>query len=291
MRRLAFLLVMLATLFTTAPALAWGSYGHRTTGDIAMANVSPATAAEIRRLLRHSASLGTSQCPVHTLADAATWPDCLRGEHWRWAFTFAWHYQDAPLCADLFDIKVACPDGNCVTAQIERNRRILADRSLPDAQRLEALAFLVHFIGDLHQPLHMIDAYQGGNAVRGDYGVEPGWNLHSIWDNALAERAISSASPSLVRRYTPAERAALDGGTVEDWARESWDLAKTFIFPRVMPGNPCPLPKEPPVLHWTDADTEAAVPIVADRITRAGLRIARVLDETLSVKAGSARAG
>ena len=153
----------LLALLQPAAAQAWGYYGHATTGRIALENVKPQTRAAIARLLAHQSELGTPACPVRSLADAATWPDCLRGEAWRWGYTFAWHYQTEPI-DQPYDARKNCGGGNCVSAQVERNQRILADESLPPAVRLEALAFMVHFAGDIHMPLHSGDNDdQGGN--------------------------------------------------------------------------------------------------------------------------------
>jgi hypothetical protein len=228
--------------------------------------------------------LGTPGCPIHSLADAATWPDCLRKDAWRWAFTFPWHYQTESVCL-VYDPKANCANGACVTAQIERTRRILADKTLPAPQRLEALAFLVHFVGDIHMPLHSGDAGDaGGNAVKASYGIAPGWNLHGIWDAALAERAISSAVPPLVRRYADAERAELGGGTPADWGRESWELDKALVYPRALNGrDPCAkdAPK-PETIVWDEADVQATIPTVQHRIEQAGMRMAQMLDEALA---------
>lgn len=274
------IVLLFAALALSSPALAWGEYGHRTTAAIAMANVQPRTAAKIRLLLRAEAGLGTPQCAVRSLEDASVWPDCLRGEGWRWGYSFAWHYQTQPVCG-TFDVKANCANGNCVTAQIERSRRILANRRLPAAQRLEALAFLVHFTGDVHMPLHSGDNGDlGGNAVSARYGIAPGRNLHSVWDGVLAERAISAAVPPLVRRYSPAEKAELAGGTVADWARESWVLASQMVYPLAFDAAPCAGPA-PRAVIWTDADIEASIPALQKRIEQAGLRLARELDAAL----------
>lgn len=284
-RRLLLLIAgLIATLglLGSAPALAWGEFGHRTTAEIAMANVSPQTRSAITRLLKGEAGLGTPYCRVRNLNDASTWPDCIRREGWRWGYTFAWHYQNINVCKP-HDIKAACAGGNCVTAQIERTRRVLADRTLPAAQRLEALVFLTHFIGDLHMPLHGGDnADLGGNTVNSTYGIAPGRNLHAVWDGPLAERAISSADPALVRRYAPAERAHWGGGTVADWSRESWSLARNLVYARAYDRDPCAggdaLPKD---VVWSDADIEASLPDLRQQISRAGLRLANALDAAL----------
>ncbi|MFS0850507.1 S1/P1 nuclease [Novosphingobium panipatense] len=280
MRKLLIIAAAAASLLSSQ-AMAWGSYGHRTIGSIAMANVKPETRAAIRRLLAHEAEIDTPQCSMRTIEDAATWPDCIKGERWRWAYQNSWHYHDQPICG-TFDMKQLCRDGMCATAQIERDEKLLANRKLAPVLRLEALAFLVHFVGDLHQPLHVGENEdQGGNAVKADYGDAPGRNLHSIWDSTLAERAITSASPPLVRVYSPAEKGRLATGTLEDWTRESYEISRDFLYPLAFGGTlPCDV-KEPPRIVWTNAAIEQAIPVVDERIQRAGLRLARMLDKAL----------
>lgn len=263
----------LLALLLPAPALAWGYYGHETTARIAWANVRPQTRAAILRLIAHERELGTPDCRIRDLADASTWPDCLRRDAWRWAYTFPWHYQTEPI-GEPFDVRKNCSSGACVSAQIERNQRILADESMPANVRLEAMAFMVHFAGDIHMPLHSGDNDdRGGNDVVTRYGIVPGLNLHWVWDGALAERAISGATPPLVRRYPDAERAALGGGNAADWGRESWELAREFVYPNAFGDAP---PSDTAAL--TQEAIVAAVPVAQRRIAQAGLRIAGYLD-------------
>jgi hypothetical protein len=282
MARLLTAALALAALLQPELAMAWGYYGHQTTGRIALANVRPATRAAIARLIAHDAELGTPDCRIRNLADAAAWPDCLRRDSWRWGYTFAWHYQTEPI-DQPYDARRNCSGGACVSAQIERNQRILADESLPANVRLEALAFMVHFAGDIHMPLHSGDnSDKGGNDVATTYGIVPGLNLHSVWDSALAERAISAADPPLVRRYTDAERAALGGGTAADWGRESWQAARDFVYPNAFgrtPGDSGPPPGEATLSQDAIA---AAVPIAERRVTQAGIRIADLLDRAFA---------
>lgn len=280
MRTILTILAALSAILAP-PALAWGSMGHRTVGAIALANVKPSTRAALRDLLRHQRELDTPQCRMGTIEDAATWPDCIKGERWRFAYTSSWHYHDQPVCG-TFDLKAHCRDGNCATAQIERNARLLANRKLSPALRLEALSFVVHFVGDIHQPLHVGENEDmGGNAVKADYGDAPGRNLHSIWDGVLAERAITSARSPLVRVYTPQEKAVLATGKLEDWERESWQISRDFLYPMAFGGTlPCDV-KEPQKVVWSNAAIEQAIPIIDERIERAGLRLAVMLDAAL----------
>ncbi|MEC7624578.1 MAG: S1/P1 nuclease, partial [Pseudomonadota bacterium] len=194
----------LAALLLPVQAQAWGFYAHTVTADIALENVRPDTRAEIDRLLEAAPLLGTPDCELDSLQDASVWPDCLRGQYWRWGHTFSWHYQTEPVTEE-YDVRKNCSGLGCVSAQVERNQRIFADESLPDNVRLEALAFLVHFIGDIHMPLHSGDHNdRGGNDREAAYGIVPGLNLHWVWDGPLAERAISG-NPPIARRYSAAE--------------------------------------------------------------------------------------
>lgn len=275
------ILALCALILLPAPAQAWGFFGHETTARIALVNVRPETRAAIFALLRHERELGTPECAIRTLQNAATWPDCLRGEAWRWAYTFAWHYQTEPI-GESYDARKNCSGGNCVSAQIVRSQRILADETLPTGVRLEALAFMVHFAGDIHMPLHSGDNDdRGGNDVEASYGIVPGLNLHSIWDTALTERAITAATPPLVRRYTTAEHTALAGGAPADWGRESWELAKDFVYRNALGREVVP-GEDVGSASLSQEAIDAAVPIAQRRIQQAGLRIADLLDEAFA---------
>lgn len=271
----------LAVLALPAPAVAWGYFGHETTARIALANIAPRSHAALVRLLTHERALGTPECRLRSLENAATWPDCLRGEGWRWGYTFAWHYQTEPI-GEPYDARKNCGGGGCVSAQIARNHRILADERLPGNVRLEALAFMVHFAGDIHMPLHSGDnADRGGNDVETAYGIAPGLNLHSIWDSALAERAITAADPPLVRRYSAAERAVLAGGGPAEWGRESWELARGFVYANAL-GRDIVAGEKPDRAALTQEAIAAAIPVAERRIVQAGLRIAALLDNAFA---------
>lgn len=270
-----------AALSAPTVAQAWGYYAHRTTGEIALVNIRPETRAAMQRLLQARDQLGVPGCPLATLPDATYWPDCIRKDAWRWGYTFAWHYRTAPI-DEPYDPRSNCGGGNCVLAQIERNQRILADESLPANVRLEALVFMVHFVGDVHMPLHSGDHDdRGGNDRITDYGIVPDLNLHWIWDGPLADRAITSAQPSLVRVYSEAEKAELAGGAPADWGRESWELSRDFVYPNAFDCSDCTgeLPLETAL---TQEDIAAAIPVSQRRVTQAGLRIARMLDEAFA---------
>jgi len=282
-RRLLLPLLLLLAL-APAPAFAWWEYGHETVARIAYLNVSPRTRAEIDRLLRQARLLDTPTCPARTIEQASVWPDCIKTLGDRFSYASTWHYQNVNVCQP-FDQASACRDGNCVSAQIERNLRLLADRRLPVRERLFALAFVVHLMGDLHQPLHAGDrADLGGNRVTASYGLIAGrTNLHIVWDGYLAERGISTPAADaagILSELSAAGRARLREGTTADWLRESWEASRQYAYGSVL-GDPCgPTPAQRPVI--TEAMTRQLIPIVRRQVARGGIRLARLLDEALS---------
>jgi hypothetical protein len=276
----------LSLALVPAPAAAWWDYGHETIADIAERSVAPSARREIRRLLAKAPLLETPTCPAATLRDASVWPDCIRSIRDRFSYTAPWHYQNVDVCRP-FDLAVPCSDGNCVSAQIERNARLLADRALPDRERLMALAFLVHFVGDMHQPMHAGDRGDlGGNRFPASYGLIAGRNnLHTIWDGHLAERSISTPpgdAAGLLADLSAAEREAARQGDVSAWAEESWQVARDFAYGTMLPDPCAPVPAERPVLR--EEQVRSLIPIVRRQVARGGLRLARLLDERLGTR-------
>ena len=281
-KELVLVAALMALLLAPAPAQAWWEYGHYTVANIAEASVTPRTRTEIRRLLRAEKSLDTPTCSVRTLALAAYWPDCIRRLDDRFSYSFPWHYQNVDVCKP-FDLKSACRDGNCVSAQIERQVRLLKDKALPARERLQALAFLAHFVGDLHMPLHAGDrGDRGGNDVKAAYGlIEGRANLHSVWDGWIAERGISEPpSGPLALLAEVSDRAGVMAGSVEDWSREGWQISRDVAYATALGGDPCG-PKPDGRVKFDEAKVRALVPAVRLQIVRGGLRLARLLDEAL----------
>ena len=272
-----------AALSFAAPASAYWEYGHESVASVAWLQMKPATRVKVARILRDSALLETPTCPARTIEQASVWADCVKPLGDRFTYAYDWHYQNVDVCKP-FDLKAACKDGNCVSAQIERDARLLADPTVPRRERVMALAFLVHFVGDLHQPMHAGDHGDlGGNKVASNYGVVGGHaNLHGIWDGWLAERAISTppAGPAaILADVSPSARAAIASGTVEDWSREMWSKAFNEAY-SPMVGNPCgPAPKARPTM--SESQVQALIPDVRRNIAEGGIRLARLLDDAL----------
>ena len=278
-----FFAFVIAITFCT-PAFGWWDFGHKTTATIAWDHVKPQTRTAVKQLLRHERAVETPACPLKTLEDASFWPDCIKGLGARFEYAFSWHYQNADVCKP-FDLKAACKDGHCVSHQIDRNAKLLADKDVPPRERLIALAFLSHFVGDLHMPLHAGDRVdRGGNDVKAAYGmVEGRINLHLLWDGYLAERAITtppSGPAGIAQGLTVQTQEQLSAGTTEDWSRESWTLAKDVTYATALGGNPCGA--VPTRARIDDATIERLVPVVRQQMLKGGLRLARLLDSALS---------
>jgi hypothetical protein len=285
MKLLRFVAAALPAFMVAAPAGAYWEYGHQTIARIAYANVTPRTQRAITRLLAQTSRLDTPECPATTIEGASTWADCVKplkgpdGKS-RFGYAYNWHFQDVNICQP-FTLEEACKDGNCVSAQITRDVAILKDKRASAKDRAQALVFLIHFVGDLHQPLHAGEkGDKGGNDVVAAYGTYSPrrFNLHSVWDGTLAERAITSG-PSLVRRYPAPEKRRIAAGTVEDWSRESWKVAHDVVYASALKGDPCA--PSPAKVTLDAATIEQIVPVARLEVERGGLRLAKLLDAAL----------
>jgi nuclease S1 len=163
--------VLLAALVVSTQAGAWGSQGHQVVAAMAWELLQPATRQEVNRLLALE--------PGETLESLSTWAD----EH-RNPATGPWHYVNFPRGNCQYEAQRDCPDGHCVVAAIERERAVWASNA-NDKARLKALKYLIHFVGDIHQPLHA--GYRddrGGNQFQLRAFMR-GSNLHAVWDSGL----------------------------------------------------------------------------------------------------------
>jgi len=275
-------LAMLIALFTASPAYSYWEYGHETIASIAWQQMRPDTRRAVGKLLRQRRLLETPTCPVATIEQASVWADCVKYDE-RFNYAASWHYQNVNVCKP-FDLKGPCKDGHCVSAQVERNARLLANPAVPQRERLMALAFLVHFVGDLHQPMHAGDnADLGGNKVPINYGLIGGrTNLHGVWDGWLAERAITTppaGASGLLASVSAAERERIAGGSVEEWSREQWGKSRTLAYDTLF-ADPCG-ERSPQRPTLTEAQVQALIPAVRENVLAGGLRLARLLDDAL----------
>lgn len=213
-RRLGACALTLAMLLACAPpALAWGPRGHRIVARLAEARLTPAAFAEAQRLL---ALRGAQH-----LGQVADWADDLRdSDPDLFRRTKRLHFVNFHSSDCIFVRPRDCRRGECAVAAIEKYSALLANRANPPAKRAEALAFVVHFVADVHQPLHA--GYRpdaGGN----DFQVrfeDRGTNLHRVWDSGLLETAHLSAA-AYARKLEVMRTPVTAGGTPTEWAEES----------------------------------------------------------------------
>ena len=202
--------------------LGLGNEGHQIIALIAADRLTTAARAEVADLL------GGDARP--TMANASTWADYIRPARPESA---PWHYVNIEITASGYNAATDCPAENCVVAQVEKDARIVADHKLAKPVRAEALRFLIHFAGDLHQPLHCADNHdRGGNEVSVLIGAQE-TNLHSVWDTdvvaALGQDPEHVAS-ALGAQISSADEASWGRGSPVDWANESFRIAKHAIY-------------------------------------------------------------
>lgn len=259
MRKLA----AFALLACPVPMLAWGASGHALVARIAEAQLTEAVRAKVAAILG----------PNRPFTSIASWADDVRRTRPQ---TANWHFINIPMAAQRLDMTRDCPTGECVIGRIEAFRKVLRDPATAPEARAEALMFLVHFIGDMHQPLHCGDKNdRGGNDVRVVLGKTQ-TNLHSLWDSGMLARIGTADQLFPALSAESAKRAGKwRNGTVEQWAQESYKMAKSKVYGK--------LPKAAPGANAViDAKYEKmAGPIIREQIEKAGTRLARVLNDIL----------
>jgi hypothetical protein len=253
-----------AALFAAClPAFAWGPEGHHLIARIAEAQLTPAARARIAQILAAN----------ETLVSVSVWPDEIRRSR---PETGNWHYIDIPIDKPHLDMARDCPKGDCVLAKIEDFRKMLADPAVTPAQRHDALLFLVHFVGDMHQPLHCSDhGDKGGNGVRVHYGTRQ-LNLHSLWDSALLGKigAEDQLFPAMSGEAARKAKKWSRGG-VNNWAEEAHKQSQKVVYGK-LPKTPAAETAEIGPAYEAKAD-----PLVRIQIEKAGDRLARILNDTL----------
>jgi hypothetical protein len=257
-------------------AFAWGAKGHSVIAEVAERGLSPAAAVVVRDL--------TFGAP---LRDIASLPDDWRSEETRGVRqgdTGPLHYSNIPNDAATFDRARDCKNDQCVVGGIERFLPVLRDKTQPRDKRREALIYVVHFMGDLHQPMHaagglvkneetgQMEPDRGGNSVKLRYlGIDT--NLHSMWDSMLIEWGPDTVDQYADRllnielRGRPAEE--LQRGTLIDWINESHYAAVHNSYD-IGSGR------------IGAAYAQKNVEVVYERLLRGGLRLQRLLNDALA---------
>jgi len=242
------------------PAFAWGPAGHRIVAMIAQQNIKPQTRTKIKQILGNNVSL----------VSVATYADAVRD---RFPNTAENHFVDIPKEANDYQPArdcVADPQrGDCVLAALERYRAEAMNPNESIGRRRFALKFIVHLVGDMHQPLHCADNNdRGGNNVKVKwFGAES--NLHKVWDSKIIDNAELTEQEfvdALVTDLTTQEINDLKKGNLLSWALEAHTAARTNAY------------NIPASMELGDDYYEENWAVVDKQLLRGGMRLARVLD-------------
>jgi hypothetical protein len=276
------------------PAQAWGDEGHETIALIAEHYLTPATRARVALILAGD----DSGLVARDIAHEATWADKYRdsdrnGTRARYQATRNWHFVDLEIHGSP-DLSRACygrqqlpvgtaasagPAEDCIVDKIEEFSAELADSHTSERERRLALQYLLHLVGDLHQPLHASDDHdQGGNRKLADAPGLPENNLHYEWDTAFVER-LGPDPAAIAQRLTAdlmdAELRRWSLGTPDDWAQETFAVGKEHAYGML------PAPGLSGRYRLTDAYLADAVAVSAQQLRKAGVRLAFVLNRCL----------
>jgi hypothetical protein len=300
--RIRFVATLLTLAIWPSVAGAWGMDGHRVIGEIAWLSLDPATRDKVKELL--------PQGRYHTLSEASVWADREARGKKAYAWVEPLHYIDLdPNATEVVVDSVNCPKGNCVIEAIPRFARVLEDSNASRDARIEALRLLAHFVGDVHQPLHVAFADScGGCTVRVQ---TPGgrMSLHELWDVELLKEDLKrryenedapeqSDEDIMAKDVTPHWRLLareLVGTATKRSDRIEWKNGVSTDW------NPETIAPDIDVRTWaaeslrlsqtflfhvsgdvSDAYVDQAIPVMEARLRNAGLRLAAVLEAVFS---------
>lgn len=248
-----FFIITLQVLFLK-PAFAWGVEGHQVVALTANSQLSPKAKSEVSKLLLLE--------PGSNLVSISTWPD----EH-ATKITARWHYINFPKGSCLYIPERDCPEGNCVIAALHQQTQILGSKE-SDEKRLLALKYIVHFMGDIHQPLHAgyIEDKGGNNYQIQAFGNST--NLHALWDSGLIKN-LNKSTNALSLDLLSSKMISGNKFNIDplNAATESCNIAHEPNF------YPTRVVDQQYINHYT--------PILMSRLKLAGERLAQLLNDTL----------
>jgi hypothetical protein len=276
-----------------APVFAWGDQGHQVIGLIAEHYLEPAVRQRVRAMLAGDESGLTTK----DIAREATWADKYRDSDRdttkvRYNRTRNWHFMNLEL--DGANLDRACfgrpvlppgveassgPAEDCVLDKIDEFSAELENPETGARERLVALQFLLHLVGDLHQPLHAADDHdQGGNRKTASAPGIAANTLHHLWDVEFVARlggGETEIAQRLIGAITPSQRAKWSAGKPEDWARETYSVAQSHAY-GLLPVPSTPGHYELPAAYVTDA-----IAVTSEQLGKAGVRLALMLNQSL----------
>jgi hypothetical protein len=307
-------LLALALACMPAQARAWGCEGHQVVALVAETHLTAHAQAMVKEILAAGPidpqlSRFCKEGAIDAMADAATWADDVRGAR---PATAPWHYVDIPRGTSRRDVEKYCnPKEGCVTHAIRDELAVLRSADADAQKRAEALRFLIHFVGDLHQPLHATSNNdQGGNCVpvaffdtlpqlRNPQTESYAPNLHGVWDtNILAKATAGKSVDQVAADLNQSFQRKIAGwqkgsANVDSWVLESYQLAMKNVYGKL----PVRIPVENPQAIKSCADDNhvsarilklnerieepyqaMAAPIVRQQVAKAGAHLALLLN-------------
>jgi hypothetical protein len=287
----AIALIILCLLPDTAAA--WGDEGHSIIALIADRFLDPAAREKVAAML----SADPGNLTAHDIASEATWADRYRdadrdGLREQYLRTRQWHFVNIELgnpdlgaaCFDHPKLPAGVPASKgpaqaCIVDKIEQFAGELADPNTGSDERLLALKFLLHLVGDVHQPLHAADDHDaGGNGKQVTASGFPPGNLHHFWDTEFVERLgidPAEVTARLIVSISAEQQSAWSHGMAADWAMEAFALARDHAYGLLL------APVADGVYQLTPAYIEAATRDAALQLSKAGVRLAAVLNNAL----------
>ncbi len=257
--RFQFWLASILLVLNAHDSAAWGPQGHRVIGYIAEDHLQP----EVKKRILQKFN-------IKSLADVATWADVVRKKKKE---QNPWHYTNIEEGKLTYDVTRDCPAMECVTEKIKEFSGILEDQSASSPQKKDALKYLVHFVGDVHQPLHLGNKKdRGGGTLRFLYKGKI-VSLHYLWDGGLIDwsESLINYAENLNGKILATEILTWNQSTVNDWANESRNLALNVAYM---------VEKEGITKPYIEKGRE----IIKLRLAQAGVRLANLLNKTLTTK-------
>ncbi len=251
-------LILILLVVSIQNSAAWGPQGHRVIGFIAESHLQP----EAKELILEKFN-------INSLADVATWADRTRKKRKE---ENPWHYTNIEEGQGTYKAERDCPSGACVTEKIHEFSGVLGNRSASLPQRKAALKYLVHFVGDVHQPLHLGNKKdRGGGTLRFPYKGKVA-SLHYLWDGGLIEwpGSLLQYASHLNNRVSEDEVLMWNQSSVSDWANESRSLALKVAYNIEEEG-------------LTKPYIEKGREVINLRLTQAGVRLAHLLNTILTI--------
>lgn len=270
--------VMLLGLLGAQDVYAWGDTGHQIICEIAFQELHPQARARVIQFLQRD--------PDFTLfSKACTWPDHPRTRA-------SEHFVNLPRSAAQIGDDPCPLDHICVVTAIDTDFAVLSQASASEVDKLAALKYLGHWVGDVHQPLHVsFKDDRGGNAIQAQGPCHD--DLHRVWDSCIIERTlgrdIRHIASALRSRVTDAERATWTSTSAKAWANESFLITTAeAIRYCVKTAAGCWYEADNEVLDLDEAKKvvtvdesymDAHLPTITQRLTQAGIRLGRLLNQ------------